>query len=141
VEGVFGRRKTAVCGLCFSAKGTALLPRGVSDILETNPDHPYTRYFWPPGHIIGYEHTFIATLADFLNALGAGDPFHANFQDALEVQRIPRSRRRILRTAKLAHAVSRKSAHRLRARLTRLTIHAALIWIFARITRGFLFVA
>jgi predicted dehydrogenase len=62
--------------------------QGVSNILVTSPDHPYAPYFWPPGHIIGYEHSFIATMADFLNDLASGEPFHANFQDALEVQRI-----------------------------------------------------
>jgi predicted dehydrogenase len=71
----------------FDAQGSPQL-QGTSDILVTDPDHPYTRHFWPPGHIIGYEHTFIATMADFLSALSLGQPFHANFQDALEVQRI-----------------------------------------------------
>lgn len=71
----------------FDATGSPEV-RGVSDILVTNPEHPYAQHFWPPGHIIGYEHTFIATLADFLNDLASSEPFHANFQDALEVQRI-----------------------------------------------------
>ena len=62
--------------------------RGIAEILVTNPDHPYAGHFWPPGHIIGYEHTFIATMADFLKSLASGEPFHANFQDALEVQGI-----------------------------------------------------
>lgn len=71
----------------FDAQGLSQL-QGASDILVTGPDHPYVPHFWPPGHIIGYEHTFIATMADFLTALPLGQPFHANFQDALEVQRI-----------------------------------------------------
>ncbi len=71
----------------FNADGSPEL-RGVSNVLVTSPEHPYAPHFWPPGHIIGYEHTFINTLADFLNTLGTGKPFHANFQDALEVQRV-----------------------------------------------------
>ena len=71
----------------FDATGSAQ-SQGAADIMVTNPDHPYVRHFWPPGHIIGYEHTFIATLADFLDSLALGQPFHANFQDALEVQRV-----------------------------------------------------
>lgn len=71
----------------FDADGPSQL-QGTSDILVTNPDHPYVGHFWPPGHIVGYEHTFIATMADFLNALAKSEPFHANFQDALEVQRV-----------------------------------------------------
>jgi predicted dehydrogenase len=62
--------------------------RGTSNILVTAPNHPYVPNFWPPGHIIGYEHTFIATLADFLNALAADQPFHADFEDALNVQKV-----------------------------------------------------
>lgn len=56
--------------------------------MVTDPEHPYVSHFWPSGHVIGYEHTFIATLADFLHALSRDEPFHPNFQDALEVQRI-----------------------------------------------------
>jgi hypothetical protein len=56
--------------------------------MVTGPDHPYSNNFWKPGHEIGYEHTFIATLGDFLIALARGDEFHPNFEDALKVQQI-----------------------------------------------------
>jgi predicted dehydrogenase len=71
----------------FDSSGSPLL-QGVCNLLVTGADHPYVANFWPPGHIIGYEHTFIATLADFLRALGPDQPFHPNFDDALEVQRV-----------------------------------------------------
>jgi len=58
------------------------------NLLVTGPDHPYASNFWKPGHLIGYEHTFIATLGDFLQALANGQEFHPNFQDALHVQEI-----------------------------------------------------
>lgn len=58
------------------------------NLLVTGPDHPYAINFWKPGHIIGYEHTFIATLGDFLQALGRGEEFHPNFDDAAQIQRI-----------------------------------------------------
>ena len=61
---------------------------GMRNILVTGPGHPYVNQFWPPGHILGYEHTFIATLADFLQALDTGTEFHANFEDGLRVQRV-----------------------------------------------------
>ncbi len=51
--------------------------RGARNILVGN------RY-WKPGHIIGYEHTFISALADFLNQ----ESFHPNFDDAVLVQRV-----------------------------------------------------
>lgn len=60
--------------------------QGARSLLVTGPDHPYWRNFWKPGHIIGYEHTFIAALADFVNALEKGAPFHPNFEDAQRVQ-------------------------------------------------------
>jgi predicted dehydrogenase len=62
--------------------------QGAHKILVTGPGHPYTDHFWPPGHIIGYEHTFIATLADFLSCLGEGREFHPNFADAVDVQHV-----------------------------------------------------
>jgi predicted dehydrogenase len=55
--------------------------QGLRDILTGSA-------FWKPGHIIGYEHTFIATLADFLYALDRGEPFHPNFEDGAAVQRL-----------------------------------------------------
>lgn len=73
--------------------------QGNHNVLVTGPNHPYTSRFWPPGHIIGYEHTFIATLVDFLESLAKGTVFHANFNDAVEVQ-------------KLLDAVERSSADR-----------------------------
>jgi len=61
---------------------------GYHNVLVTGPDHPYVGHYWPPGHIIGWEHTFISTLADFLECLSKNEPFHANFDDALQVQRL-----------------------------------------------------
>jgi predicted dehydrogenase len=58
------------------------------NLLVTGPGHPYSANFWKPGHLIGYEHTFIGTLADFLQALAKDQDFHPNFQDALQVQKI-----------------------------------------------------
>lgn len=62
--------------------------QGSHNVLVTGPGHPYTARFWPPGHILGYEHTFILTLADFLQALEKNETFHVNFQDAVKVQRV-----------------------------------------------------
>ncbi len=60
--------------------------QGARSLLVTGPDQPYAANFWKPGHIIGYEHTFIAALGDFLNALASGAPFHPDFADAQRVQ-------------------------------------------------------
>jgi predicted dehydrogenase len=62
--------------------------RATKSVLVTGPDHPYSDNFWKPGHLIGYEHTFIAMLGDFLGALARHEPFHPNFDDGLETQKI-----------------------------------------------------
>jgi predicted dehydrogenase len=68
--------------------GDATEIRGSHSVLVTGPDHPYVSHFWPPGHIVGYEHTFIATLADFLECMAKDTAFHPNFDDAVEVQKL-----------------------------------------------------
>ena len=59
---------------------------GARSMLINGPDHPYAANFWKPGHIIGYEHTFIAALADFLFAVSRGETPHPNFDDAQRTQ-------------------------------------------------------
>lgn len=61
---------------------------GARSMLITGPDHPYAANFWKPGHIIGYEHTFIAALADFLLAVSRGETAHPNFEDAQRTQQV-----------------------------------------------------
>jgi predicted dehydrogenase len=60
--------------------------RGFRRILVTEPDHPYMSAWWPPGHILGYEHTFTHELRDFLTAIAAGEDPTPSFTDALQVQ-------------------------------------------------------
>jgi predicted dehydrogenase len=62
--------------------------QGTRSILATAVDHPYGRRFWKPGHIVGYEHTFIAALGDFLEALDADSAYHPNFEDGLKMQAV-----------------------------------------------------
>lgn len=60
--------------------------RGWRTILVTDSDHPYMGHWWVPGCVIGYEHTFINALADFITGLDTGVPVRPNFRDALETQ-------------------------------------------------------
>ena len=60
--------------------------QGWSTILVTDGDHPYMDHWWVPGCVIGYEHTFIHAVADFLAGLDSGEPVRPNFRDALETQ-------------------------------------------------------
>jgi predicted dehydrogenase len=64
--------------------------QGFRDILVTQPGgiHPYFGQWWPPGHIIGYEHTFAHTVADFVNAVVAGKSVQPTFEDGLMTQRV-----------------------------------------------------
>ena len=64
--------------------------QGFRDILVTQPGgvHPYVGNWWPPGHIIGYEHTFTHTVADFVNAVVAGKSVQPTFEDGLKNQRV-----------------------------------------------------
>src|SRR5258706_13843935 len=42
---------------------------GFRTILATDAKHPFASGWWPPGHIIGYEHTFPHTVLDLLRAI------------------------------------------------------------------------
>ena len=61
---------------------------GFRDILITEPIHPYVARWWPPGHLIGYEHTFVHTIADFVDAIAAKKTVRPNFSDGLRNQRV-----------------------------------------------------
>jgi predicted dehydrogenase len=63
--------------------------KGFRDILVTQAGaHPYMSQWWPPGHIIGYEHTFVHTIADFVNACVNGKSIQPTFEDGLQNQRV-----------------------------------------------------
>ena len=59
--------------------------RGYRTILASEPEHPYVGKWWPPGHAIGYEHTFVHAVADFLTAISKGQPISPDFTDGLRV--------------------------------------------------------
>ena len=60
--------------------------RGFRTILATEPMHPYVGPWWPPGHVLGYEHTFVHEVADFVNAITQRKPVAPDFVDGLKVQ-------------------------------------------------------
>jgi predicted dehydrogenase len=57
-------------------------------IQATDPGHPYIANYWPPGHIIGWEHTFINAVADVINGIVARTPVHPTFADGLATQKV-----------------------------------------------------
>ncbi|SFQ04052.1 Gfo/Idh/MocA family protein [Salibacterium halotolerans] len=52
----------------------------------TEAEHPYMQAYWPAGHIIGYEHTFIHQMAELMNGIHENKSPHANFTDGFENQ-------------------------------------------------------
>jgi predicted dehydrogenase len=62
--------------------------RGWRSIHVTDGDHPYMGHWWVPGLQIGYEHSFVHQVADFLKGLETGQPAEPTFRTALETQRV-----------------------------------------------------
>ena len=61
---------------------------GFRRILVTEPTHPYAHAWWPPGHGLGYEHTFTHEVVDLVTAIGTGAAPSPSFADGLQVQRV-----------------------------------------------------
>ena len=62
--------------------------RGWRSIHVTDGDMPYMKQWWVPGLQIGYEHTFVHQVADFLDDLAKGQPTAPTFRDALVTQAV-----------------------------------------------------
>ncbi|MBA2762232.1 MAG: Gfo/Idh/MocA family oxidoreductase [Segetibacter sp.] len=62
--------------------------RGWRTIHVTDGDQPYMNKWWVPGLSIGYEHSFVHQVADFLKSLETGEPCAPTFKDALETQKV-----------------------------------------------------
>jgi predicted dehydrogenase len=60
--------------------------QGFSRILVTEGEHPYMSAWWPPGHLIGYEHSFTHQMRDFVEAVATGTDPAPSFADGLQVQ-------------------------------------------------------
>lgn len=62
--------------------------QGWRTILVTGSENPYMANWWVPGCVIGYEHTFVNALADFLKGVEKGERLRPDFRDALETQAV-----------------------------------------------------
>jgi predicted dehydrogenase len=56
--------------------------------MVTESSHPYVSAWWPPGHIIGWEHTFIHEVSDLLTAIDKGEAVYPDFYDGLRCQQV-----------------------------------------------------
>ena len=61
---------------------------GFRTILATDPAHPFVKNWWPPGHILGYEHTFTHTIHDLVCAIDSAELPTPNFRDGVVNQRV-----------------------------------------------------
>ena len=62
--------------------------QGFRTVMCMDGVHPYAANWWPDGHIVGYEHTFVHHVADFVVALASNQPFHPDFGDGVAVQAV-----------------------------------------------------
>lgn len=61
---------------------------GFRTVLVTEADHPYMDAWWPPGHIIGYEHTFVHAVKDLLDGIAARESPSPDFEDGYRCQAV-----------------------------------------------------
>ena len=61
---------------------------GFKKILATDANHPYVAAWWPPGHLIGYEHTFTHEIFDFITSIKDGKDPSPSFTEGLYVQKV-----------------------------------------------------
>ncbi len=62
--------------------------RGWRSIHVTDGEQPYMNKWWVPGLGIGYEHSFVHQVADFLKSLETGESCSPTFKEALETQKV-----------------------------------------------------
>lgn len=62
--------------------------QGFRTINCTEDYHPYADSYWPAGHIIGYEHTFINLMSELMNGIATGTSPTPNFEDGVRNQQV-----------------------------------------------------
>ena len=62
--------------------------QGFRTIMVTESTHPYISAWWPPGHVIGYEHTFVHEVADFVQCVHEDQEATPNFYDGLRCMQV-----------------------------------------------------
>ncbi len=61
---------------------------GFRTVLATDAEHPWVSAWWPPGHVLGYEHSFVHTVYDFLCGIERGESPSPSFADGVANQRV-----------------------------------------------------
>ena len=74
--------------LQFFSRSDASYAQGFRTIQVTEPEHAYLEAWWPPGHIIGYEHTFIHEIKDLIETIAGDELPEPNFADGVKCQAV-----------------------------------------------------
>jgi predicted dehydrogenase len=74
--------------LKYMSKGDPDYAQGFRTIVVTEGVHPYISAWWPPGHIIGYEHEFVHATADFVKAIVENKEAWPNFYDGMKSMQV-----------------------------------------------------
>ncbi|MDA0811442.1 MAG: Gfo/Idh/MocA family oxidoreductase [Verrucomicrobia bacterium] len=70
--------------LHYFSRNDPAAAQGFRKILATEPCHPYVAHWWPPGHMIGYEHEFTHAVVDFVDAIANDRTVEPNFADGVK---------------------------------------------------------
>lgn len=62
--------------------------QGWKNILVTDPPHPYISGWWPAGHIIGWQQTFVHQMYNMMNGIATGKNPTPNFYDGIKCQAV-----------------------------------------------------
>ncbi len=72
----------------FFGDGVTDSTQGFRRMVITEPDHPYLSGWWPPGHVLGFEHAFVNQVRDFVLCITSGSDPAPSFEDGLAVQHV-----------------------------------------------------
>ena len=62
--------------------------RRFETILVTDADDPSVEHWWPPGHVLGWDHLFVHENYEFLSAIAEESSYEPSFDDGVAVQRV-----------------------------------------------------
>lgn len=62
--------------------------QGFRRVLATDPVHDYMEAWWPPGHTIGFEHTFTHEILELSSAISEGRQPVPSFHDGVKCQAV-----------------------------------------------------
>lgn len=79
---------STLAGTVLPVRGELGELQGFTTTLVTEPVHRYVSAWWPPGHMLGYEHGFSHQVVHFVTAIAHGAELDPTFADGLAVQRV-----------------------------------------------------